>query len=164
MFSISSYIYTTKVGCWQDTVGRLAQSLRRVNCVFPPASSLVPRSTRPSGLRSAGVDRLTFGRRIGVHDLEDRSTRLRVEGFVDHKQCRPRRQYSINSGCEVGGHFYSGNRVRIYLSTLFSDVTGHADPQPTEFGWIGNVGIGHAARALAENQCVIDERRIAGDG
>ena len=52
---------------------------------------------------------------------------MRIEGFIGHEQGRPRRQYSIEPGREVGGHFYSGNRVRIYLSTLFSDVTGHAE-------------------------------------
>jgi hypothetical protein len=107
------------------------------------------------------VDRLTFGRRIGVHDLEHGSTRLRVEGFIGHKQCRPRRQYSIDPSHEVGRHFDSGNGVRIYLGSLFSDVPGHPDSQPTKFGLIGNVGIGHAARAFGEHQCVIDERRVS---
>src|SRR4029077_10975032 len=107
---------------------------------------------------------LTFGRRIGIHDRGRRAARLRVEGFIGHKQCRPRRQYSIYSGREVDWHFDSGNRVRIYRCTLFSNVPGHADSQPTKFVWIGNVGIGHSARAVAEHQCVIDERRIAGDG
>ena len=111
-----------------------------------------------------GMGRLTFGRRIGVNDLEQRSTCLWIERFIGHKQSRPRSQYSVNESREAGRHFNSGNRVRIYLRALFSYVSGHPDSQPTEFGWIRNVGIGHAARALGEHQCVIDERRIAGDG
>src|ERR1700722_1989678 len=131
---------------------------------FHTASTGLSGSTRSKGLRPGRVDGLTFGRRIGIHDLDRGSARLRIEGFIGHKQCRPRRQYSIYAGRELGWHFDSGNRVRIYLRTLFSEVPGHADSQPTKFGWIRNVGIGHAARAFAEHQCVIDERRIPGDG
>ena len=97
-----------------------------------------------------------FGRRIGVHDLDHGSARLRVESFIGHEQCSPRRQNSIDSGREAGGHFDPGNRVRINLGALLSEVPGHADSQPTKFGRIRNVGIGHAARGVAEHQCVVD--------
>src|SRR5258708_20050335 len=43
-------------------------------------------------------------------------------------------------------------------------MSGHANSQPTKFGWIRNVGIGHGAWALCEHQCVINKRRIAGNG
>jgi hypothetical protein len=33
-------------------------------------------------LRPAGVDGFTFGRRVGVHDLNHGSTRLRIESFI----------------------------------------------------------------------------------
>jgi hypothetical protein len=69
-------------------------------------------------LQPVRVGGLTFRRRIGVHDLEHGSSRLRVEGFIGHRQCCARRQYSIDSGRETGRHFDSGNRVRIYLGTL----------------------------------------------
>ena len=73
---------------------------------------------------------------------------------MGHEQCRSRCQYSIKPGYEVGRQFDSGNRRRIYLGTRLAHVTRHADSQPTEFCWIGNVGVGHAARALCEHQCV----------
>src|SRR5579864_4350929 len=85
------------------------------------------------------------------------------EGFIGHEQRRSRLQYPVNSGLEVGRQLDSGNLSRIYLGTLLSLVPRHADSQPTDFGWIRNVGIGHAARAVCEHQCVIGERRIAGD-
>src|SRR5258708_10329039 len=43
-------------------------------------------------------------------------------------------------------------------------MPGHGNSQPTKFGWIRNVGIGHGAWALCEHQCVINKRRIAGNG
>jgi hypothetical protein len=42
-------------------------------------------------------------------------------------------------------------------------VPRHTNSQPAEFRRIGNAGIRHTARADGENQCVTDERRIAGD-
>ena len=87
-------------------------------------------------------------RRIRIDDLEHGSSRARVEGFIRHKQCRSWRQYPIKPRGEVDGQFDSGNRVRIYLRTLLSQMPGHADSQPTKFGWIWNVGIGDAAGAF----------------
>jgi hypothetical protein len=85
-------------------------------------------------LRPARVGGVTLGGRIGVHDLDHGSACLRVEGFIGHKHRRPRRKYCADAGREVSGHLDSGNRVRIYLGALFSDVPGHADSQPTKFG------------------------------
>src|SRR5271165_5452816 len=109
------------------------------------------------------MDGPTIGWRIGIHDLDHGPRRLRVEGFIGHEQRRSRRQYPIKPGGEVTRQFDSGDRHRIDLGTLLSQVPRHADSQPPEFAWIGNVGIGYAARAVGEHQCVIDERRIAGD-
>ena len=111
-------------------------------------------STPPKGLRPGRVDGLIFGRRIGVHDLDHGSTRFREESFIGHEQCCPRRQNSINAGREVGRHFDSGDRARVYLCTLLSDVAGHANSQPTIFGGIRYVGIGYAARTFSKAQLV----------
>jgi hypothetical protein len=83
---------------------------------------------------------------------------------MGHEQSRSRRQCPVKPSHEVGRQFDSGNRHRIYLGTRLAHVTRHADSQPTEFAWIGNEGIGQAARALCEHQGVIDERRITSDG
>jgi len=103
-------------------------------------------------------------RRIGVHDLNHRSGCCRVECLVGHEQGRARRQQPIEPGSEVRRQFEPGNRHRIDLRSLLPHVPGHADSQPTEFGWIGIVGIGHAARCFGEHQCVIDKRCITDNG
>jgi hypothetical protein len=107
---------------------------------------------------------VTLARRIGVDDLNHGSSRLRIQGFIGYEQGRSRRQYPIKPGREFGRQFDSGKRHRIYLGTFFAHVPRHADSQPTKFGRIGNVGIGDAARAVCEHQCMIDQRCIAGNG
>ena len=107
---------------------------------------------------------LTLGWWIGVHDLNQGSSRLRIEGFTGHEQRRAWREYFINPGHEVRRHFDSGNRVRIHLGTLLSNVPGHPDSQPAVSSRIGNVRVRYAARAIGEYQCVIVERLIASDG
>src|SRR5277367_721050 len=42
-------------------------------------------------------------------------------------------------------------------------MPGYANSQPSKLGGIGNVRIGHAARAFCEDQRVINQRRVSGD-
>ena len=57
--------------------------------LFRPTHLSAGFSARAVELRPVRVGGLSFHRRIGVHNLDHGSTRLRVEGFIRHKQGCP---------------------------------------------------------------------------